>query len=75
MCSVQVRVRIRAPTPSIGNVYNALAAIASHDRREEYTANGSLELVVSIEQGELETLTARIRDATAGAARVDVDDP
>lgn len=69
---VQVRVRIKAATAHIGSVYNALCTIAAHDRCEEYAFDGSLVLEVSVEEGDLGTLTAKVRDATAGAAIADV---
>lgn len=69
---MQVRVRINAATAHIGSVYNALCTMAAHDRCEEYAADGSLELEVSIEEGDLGMLKTKVRDATAGAATADV---
>lgn len=70
-CS-QVRVRIRAAAAHIGSVYHALATTAAHDRLEDYTPDGSLELTVSIAEGELGTLATKLRDTTAGAATAEL---
>ena len=42
--------------------------MAAHDRCEEYAADGSLELEVSIEEGDLGMLKTKVRDAAAGSA-------
>ena len=70
--TVQVRVHIHAATAHIGSVYSALSNYPSRDISEEYAADGSLELEVSIEEGDVATLKTKVRDATSGAATADV---
>jgi hypothetical protein len=69
---MQVRVRVIAHAAHIGAVYNALSNVAISDRSEEFTADGSLRLEVSVVEADAEAIAVRIRDATSGAATTDI---
>lgn len=55
----------------IGSVYSALDRHAAHRLSEDYAADGSLHLTVSVVEASADPLATLLRDSTAGRVTAD----